>query len=56
MNNDGMVDIEDLELIRVSRGARPWFVMWAEAKDLNGDAIIDVFDFEIARTRKGRRL
>lgn len=56
VNNDGMVDIEDLELIRVSRGARPWFVMWAEAKDLNGDAIIDVFDFEIARTRKGRRL
>jgi len=55
VNNDGMVDVEDLELIRASLGALPWYVMWVDEKDLNADRVIDVEDLEIARTRLGRR-
>ena len=55
VNADGMVDVEDGELVRASYGALPWYAAWRERADLDGSGKIDIEDKEIARTQYGRR-
>lgn len=55
VNADGMVDVEDGELIRASYGALPWYAAWRERADLDGSGRIDIEDGEIVRTQYGKR-
>jgi len=55
VNSDGLVDVEDGELIRASYGAQPWYANWRERADLDGSGQIDIEDKEIACTQYGKR-
>jgi len=55
VNSDGLVDVEDGELIRASYGALPWYAAWRERADLDGSGRIDIEDKEICRQNYGRR-